>query len=171
MTIRAFKGVHPRIHPTAFIEDSAQVIGDVEIGEDASIWFNTVIRGDVHHIRIGARTNIQDLSVVHVLKDRAPTIIGEDVTVGHHVVLHGCRIGSRVLVGMGAVILDEVEVGDGCLIAAGALVTPGTKIPSGMLALGSPARVKRELTEDERALVASRAANYVRYAREYRDSR
>jgi carbonic anhydrase/acetyltransferase-like protein (isoleucine patch superfamily) len=171
MTIRSFRGKHPRIHPGAFVEDSAQLIGDVEIGEDASIWFNTVVRGDVHYIRIGARTNIQDLSMVHVLGGRSPTIIGDDVTVGHHVVLHGCRIGNRVLVGMGAVLLDDVEVGDDCLVAAGSLVTPGTKIPAGMLALGSPARVKRELTPEEHELVASRAVNYVRLAREHRDSR
>lgn len=171
MTVRAFKGIHPRIHPSAFVEDSAQVIGDVEIGEDSSIWFNTVVRGDVHHIRIGARTNIQDLSMVHVLKDRSPTVIGDDVTVAHHVVLHGCAIGNRVLIGMGAVIMDDVEVGDDCLVAAGSLVTPGTKIPPGTLAMGSPARIKRSLTEDEHALVTSRAKNYVRYAREHRDSR
>jgi carbonic anhydrase/acetyltransferase-like protein (isoleucine patch superfamily) len=171
MAIRAFKGVRPRIHPTAFIEDSAQVIGDVEIGEDASVWFNTVVRGDVHYIRIGARSNIQDLSMIHVLRDRAPTTLGEDVTVGHHVVLHGCRIGNRVLVGIGAVVMDEVEVGDDCLVAAGSLLTPGTKVPSGVLVLGSPARVKRDLTAEEREFVASRAANYVRYAREHRDSR
>jgi carbonic anhydrase/acetyltransferase-like protein (isoleucine patch superfamily) len=171
MTIRAFKDRQPRIHPSAFIEDSAQVIGDVEIGEDASIWFNTVVRGDVHFIRIGARTNVQDLSMVHVLNGRSPTILGEDVTVGHHVVLHGCRVGSRVLVGMGAILMDDVEVGDDCLVAAGSLLTPGTKVPSGMLAMGSPARVKRELTPEEHQLVASRAAHYVRYAREHRDSR
>lgn len=170
MTIRAFKGIHPRIHPDAFVEDSAQVIGDVEIGEGSSIWFNTVIRGDVNPIRIGARTNIQDLSMVHVLKDRYATHIGDEVTVGHHVVLHGCRIGHRVLVGMGAILMDDVEVGDDCIIAAGALLTPGTRIPPGSLAVGSPAKVKRPLTDAERTWLRTSAQNYVEYAQAYRES-
>jgi carbonic anhydrase/acetyltransferase-like protein (isoleucine patch superfamily) len=167
MTVRAFKGITPRIHPTCFIEQSAQVIGDVELGEGSSIWFNTVVRGDVNRIRIGRRTNIQDLSLIHVLKDRHATTIGDDVTVGHHVVLHGCTVGHRVLVGMSAVLMDGVEVGDDCIIAAGALLTPGTRIPPGMLALGSPAKPKRPLTPDEREWLTRSAANYVEYARTY----
>jgi carbonic anhydrase/acetyltransferase-like protein (isoleucine patch superfamily) len=169
MAIRSFKGITPRIDPTAFIELSAQVIGDVELGRDSSIWFNTVVRGDVNAIRIGARTNVQDLCMIHVLKDRYATTVGDDVTVGHHVVLHGCRIGNRVLVGMGAVLMDDVEVGDDCVIAAGALLTPGTRIPSGHLAVGSPAKVKRPITEAERAWLAESAQDYVGYARQYRD--
>lgn len=167
MTVRAFKGISPRIHETCFIELSAQVIGDVEIGEQSSIWFNTVVRGDVNKIRIGKRTNVQDLCMVHVLHEKHATTIGDDVTVGHHVVLHGCTVGSRVLVGMGAVLMDGVEVGDDCVIAAGALLTPGTKIPAGMLAIGSPARPKRPLTQEERNWLTQSAANYVGYAVSY----
>lgn len=167
MTLRAYKGLMPRIHPSCFVEQSAQVIGDVEMGEGSSIWFNTVVRGDVQPIRIGRRTNIQDLSMVHVHHDNHPTTIGDDVTVGHHVVLHGCTVGHRVLVGMGAVLMDGVEVGDDCIIAAGALLTPGTRIPAGTLAIGSPAKPKRPLTPDEREWLTRSAANYVGYAQTY----
>jgi carbonic anhydrase/acetyltransferase-like protein (isoleucine patch superfamily) len=167
MAIRAFKGIAPRIHPSCFVEASAQIIGDVEIGESSSIWFNTVVRGDVNVIRIGRRTNIQDLCMVHVLKDRYATHIGDEVTVGHHVVLHGCRVGNRVLVGMGAVLMDDVDVGDDCVVAAGALLVPGTRVPPGSLALGSPAKVKRPLTPEERAWLKQSAENYVGYAAEY----
>lgn len=171
MTVRSFKGHTPRIDPTAYVEDSAQIVGDVEIGPESSIWFNTVVRGDVHFIRIGARTNIQDLCMVHVQKDKSPTRIGDDVTVGHHVVLHGCTVGSRVLIGMGAVLMDDVAIGDDCIVAAGALLTPGTKIPPGSLAVGSPAKVRRPLTEDERAFLVRSAKNYIGYAREHREER
>ena len=169
--IRSFRGHTPRIPKSCFVDESAQVIGDVQLGEGASIWFNCVLRGDVNPIRIGARSNIQDLSLIHVLSNRYGTTIGEDVTVGHHVVLHGCTLGNRVLVGMGAILLDGVEVGDDCIIAAGALLTPGTKIPAGSLVLGSPAKVKRALTDEERASLPASAANYVRYAEEHRTSR
>jgi carbonic anhydrase/acetyltransferase-like protein (isoleucine patch superfamily) len=142
----------------------------VEIGEGSSVWFNTVIRGDVNPIHIGARTNIQDLSMVHVLKDKYGTVIGDDVTVGHHVVLHGCQVGHRVLIGMGAILMDDVHVGDDCIIAAGALLTPGTRIPSGSLAVGSPAKVKRPITEQERAWLRTSAQNYLEYAKAHRES-
>ena len=168
MPLRTFRGVSPRIHESCFIENSAQVVGDVEIGEDSSVWFNTVIRGDVNPVRIGRRTNVQDLSLIHVLSQRHGTTVGDDVTIGHHVVLHGCQLGSRVLVGMGAILLDGVTVGDDCIIAAGALVTPGTVIPSGSLVMGSPAKVKRPLTEAERSTLVTSALNYVGFAREYR---
>jgi len=167
VSVRAFKGTSPRIPASCFIEQSAQVIGDVELGEESSIWFNTVVRGDVNRIRIGRRTNIQDLSLVHVLKDKHATAIGDEVTVGHHVVLHGCTVGNRVLVGMGAVLMDGVVVGDDCIVAAGALLTPGTQIPPGMLAVGSPARPKGPLTQDERGWLTRSAANYVEYALAY----
>jgi carbonic anhydrase/acetyltransferase-like protein (isoleucine patch superfamily) len=169
MTVRAFQGVSPVIPASCFIETSAQIIGDVRMGEGSSVWFNSVVRGDVNAIRIGQRTNIQDLSMIHVLKDRFATHLGDDVTVGHHVVLHGCRIGNRVLVGMGAVVMDDVEVGDDCIIAAGALLTPGTKIPSGMLAVGRPAKPLRPVTDSERAWLVQSAQNYVGYARQYLD--
>jgi len=171
MALRPFRGQSPRVDPSCFVDDSAQVIGDVELGEDSSVWFNTVIRGDVNSIRIGKRTNIQDLTMVHVTSKQHPTTIGDDVTVGHHVVLHGCTIGNRVLVGMGSVVMDGVEVGDDAIIGAGALVTPGTKIPPGSLAVGSPARVKRPITDEERAFLLESAKHYVHYAAEHRASR
>ena len=170
MALRPFRGKTPQVHPSCFVEDSAQVVGDVELGEDSSVWFNTVIRADVNSVRIGQRTNIQDLTMIHVTS-QTPTVVGDDVTVGHHVVLHGCTIGNRVLVGMGSVVMDGVEVGDDCIIGAGALVTPGTKIPPGSMALGSPARVKRPLTEEERAFLRQSAKHYVHTAAEHRASR
>ncbi len=171
MAIRSFRGHAPQLHPSCFVEDSAQVIGDVVLGEGASVWFNCVVRGDVNPIRIGARTNIQDLTMIHVQSHKFGTTIGEDVTVGHHVVLHGCTVGSRVLVGMGAILMDGVVVGDDCIIAAGALLTPGTQIPAGSLVLGSPAKVKRPLTAEERAHLVASAQNYVQYAQEHKASR
>lgn len=168
MSLRSFRGKAPSVPASAFVDASAQVIGEVSLGEDASVWFNCVLRGDVNPIRIGARTNIQDLSLIHVLSNKFGTTVGEDVTVGHHVVLHGCTVGNRVLVGMGAILLDGVEVGDDCIIAAGALLTPGTKIPPGSLVLGSPAKVKRPLTDGERTHLVESARNYVGYAREHK---
>ncbi len=169
--IRSFRGVTPRIHPSCFIEDSAQILGDVEVGEESSVWFNCVLRGDVDAIRIGKRTSIQDLSLVHVLANKYPTHVGDDVTVGHHVVLHGCRVGNRVLVGMGAIVMDDVTIGDDCVIGAGALITPGTQVPPGSLVVGSPAKVRRPITEEERQWIARSAQNYVRYTAEHKASR
>jgi carbonic anhydrase/acetyltransferase-like protein (isoleucine patch superfamily) len=166
--LRDYKGLRPRVAEGAFVADSAQVIGDVTVGPESSVWFGAVIRGDVHSIRLGSRTNIQDLSVIHVTSGRFSTRVGDDVTVGHRVILHGCTVGNRVLVGMGAVLLDGVTVGDDCLIGAGALLTPGTVIPPGSLVLGSPARVKRPLTEEERTELPQSAARYVALARDYR---
>ena len=171
MTIRSFRGMTPIIHPSCFIEDSAQIVGDVEVGEDSSVWFNCVLRGDVDAIRIGKRTSIQDLSMIHVLAAKYPTHLGDDVTVGHHVVLHGCKVGHRVLVGMGAILMDDVEVGDDCVIGAGALLTPGTKVPAGSLVVGSPAKVRRPISDEERAWIAQSAKNYVRYSAEHKASR
>ena len=149
--IKAYKGVTPTIADTAFIEDTAVIVGDVVIEAGSSVWFHSVVRGDVNHIRIGRRTNVQDLSLLHVTHDTYPLILGNDVTVGHHVVLHGCTIRNRVLIGMGAVLMDGVVVEDDCIIGAGALVTERTKIPWGSLVIGSPARVKRPLREAELA--------------------
>ena len=129
--IKPYRGVTPTIAADAFIEDTAVIVGDVVIESESSVWFHSVVRGDVNYIRIGRRTNIQDLSLLHVTHDTYPLIIGDDVTVGHHVVLHGCTIHNRVLIGMGAVLMDGVVVGDDCLIGAGALVTEHTKIPPG----------------------------------------
>ncbi|MFQ5587311.1 MAG: gamma carbonic anhydrase family protein [Nitrospiria bacterium] len=158
--IQAFMDVSPVIPADVFIAPSADVIGDVEIGVESSVWFGTVIRGDVHYIRIGARTNIQDLSMLHVTRKTHPLVIGNEVTVGHHVTLHGCTVKDRVLVGMGAVILDGARIGEDCIIGAGALVTQGMEIPPGSLAFGNPARVRRSLTVEEKAFLPESARQY-----------
>lgn len=166
--LRPWRERTPKLADNAWVEDSAQVIGDVELAEESSVWFNCVLRGDVEPIRIGRRTNIQDLSMIHSNSGQGfVTTIGEDCTVGHHVVLHGVRIGNRVLVGMGAVLLDGVVVGDDCLIGAGSLVTPGTVIPAGSLVMGSPARVKRPLEDRERQRIIMTPPHYHRTAMEY----
>jgi carbonic anhydrase/acetyltransferase-like protein (isoleucine patch superfamily) len=162
-----YKGRLPQVDPTAYVQDSAQIIGDVVIGPQSSVWFNVVIRGDVHHIRIGARTNIQDNSTVHGTRDRWPAIVGDDVTVAHGVILHGCTIAARCLIGMGAIVMDGVEIGEDCIVAAGALVTPGTKIPAGHLVIGSPAATARPLRPEEIAHIKQSALNYVAYAESY----
>ncbi len=165
--IRTFQGIKPTIADNAFIEETAVVIGDVVVGDDSSVWFNAVIRGDVHYIRIGSRTNIQDLCVVHVTHDTYPTILGDDVTVGHHVVLHGCTIKDRVLVGMGATIMDGALIREDCIVGARALVTERTTVPPKSLIVGSPAKVKRPVTNEELAWIRESAQNYVRYSRQY----
>lgn len=157
----------PKVHPSVFLAENSVVIGDVEIGEDSSIWFGTVVRGDVNYIRIGKGTNIQDNSVVHVTHHTHPTIIGDFVTVGHRVILHGCRVGNHVLIGMGAVVMDGVEVDDFVLVGAGALLTPGKKFPSGVLVAGFPAKVVRELKEEEIELIKASARNYINYKNVY----
>lgn len=171
--IRPFKGIAPKIAGSAFIAEGAVVIGDVAVGEEASIWYNCVVRGDVNFIRIGDRTNIQDLSVLHVTHKKnaedpgAPLVIGNDVTVGHSVTLHGCTIEDGAFVGMQAIIMDNVVVGKGSLVGARALVTEGTVIPPGTLWVGAPAKYKRDLTPDEVAWLGRSAGNYVRYSRDY----
>jgi carbonic anhydrase/acetyltransferase-like protein (isoleucine patch superfamily) len=137
------------------------------LGEDCSVWFNAVIRGDVNFIRIGDRTNVQDLCMLHVTHDTHPLIIGSGVTVGHNVVLHGCTVKDRVLVGMGAIIMDGVVIGEDSVVGAGALVVEGTVVPPKSLILGSPARVRRPVTEKELAWITESADNYVKYARQY----
>ncbi len=159
--IHSFKGQEPKIHSSAMVMESAHVIGDVEIGEESSVWFNAVVRGDVNYIRIGKRTNIQDGCVLHVARRTLPLIIGDEVTVGHNATLHACTVGTRVLIGMGATVMDGAEIGDNCIVAAGSLVTPNTKIPEGSMVMGSPAKVKRELTEEEQRSVRDSAAHYV----------
>jgi carbonic anhydrase/acetyltransferase-like protein (isoleucine patch superfamily) len=165
----AYKGVLPQVDPTAYVESSAQVVGDVIIGAQSSVWFNAVVRGDVHHIRIGARTNVQDNSTIHVTNGRWPTLLGDDVTVAHGVILHGCRIADRCLIGMGTIVMDGVEIAGDCLIAAGSLLTPGTKVPAGQLVMGRPAKAVRPLNADELAHLMRSAANYVEYALSYRE--
>ncbi len=165
--IRAFQGILPVVPKSAFIEETAVVIGDVVMGEDCSVWFHAVIRGDVNSIRIGDRTNVQDLCMLHVTHDTAPLVIGSDVTIGHHVVLHGCTIKDRVLIGMGAIVMDGAVIGEDCVVGAGALVTEGTVVPPKSLLLGSPAKVKRPVTHQELAWIRESAQNYVTYARQY----
>ncbi len=157
----------PQIHPAAFIFPGSQVYGDVHIGEESAIWFNSVVRGDVNYIRIGDRTNVQDLSLIHVSYKASPTILGNDVTIGHSVVLHACTIGNSVLVGMGSVVLDDAEIGDFVILGAGSLVTPRSKIPSGTKAFGRPAKVVAELTDEERARISFNARHYVNLAKSY----
>jgi len=167
--IRPFRGVHPQIHPTAFIEESAQIIGDVHIGEQSSVWFNAVLRGDVFFIRIGNRTNIQDGTVIHVSNGTDETILEDEVTIGHNVTLHGCHIERGCLIGIGAIVMDGVRVGERSLVAAGSLLTPGTIVPPRSLVMGSPAKVKRPLDEAEVLDLDHYWRNYVEYTEVYKN--
>lgn len=160
-------GKTPQIDPSAYVQRSAQVIGDVHIGAESSVWFNAVVRGDVCFIRLGARVNVQDNATLHVYSGGIPTILGDDVSVGHNAVIHACRIGDYTLVGVGAIVLDEAEVGRECLLGAGAVITPRTVIPARALVLGNPGKVIRELRTDEVESLHRSAANYVRFSRDY----
>jgi len=166
--IRKFRDIEPRIHPTAFIAETATVIGDVEIGEESSIWFGSVVRGDVNYIRIGARTNIQDTTVIHVTSKIHPTILEDEITVGHQATLHGCHVERGCLIGIGAILLDGVRIGENSLVAAGSLLTTGTQIPPRSLVMGSPARIKRALNNDEIQNLARSAQNYVELSKVYK---
>jgi len=157
----------PRVHPTAYVDDSAQVIGDVEIGEESSVWMSVVIRGDVNQIRIGRRSNVQDGTVVHVMKDTHPTTIRDDVTIGHAAVIHGCTIEDRCLIGMGAILLNGARIGAGSIVAAGTLVVEGMQVPPGSLVMGSPGKVRRALTDAEIAEIQVYADRYVQYRLDY----
>jgi carbonic anhydrase/acetyltransferase-like protein (isoleucine patch superfamily) len=157
----------PQLGDGAFVAPSASVIGDVVVGSRSSIWYGAVLRGDVESIRIGSETSIQDNTVIHVDSSGFSTVVGNRVTVGHSVVLHGCRVGDNALIGIGSIVLNGAEVGEGAMVGAGSVVTPGMKIPSGMLALGAPARVKRALTEEEKRDVQLGVDNYVRLGREH----
>ncbi len=171
--IRSFNGIIPNINPSAFIAESATVIGDVHIGFESSLWYNVVARGDVNYIRIGARTNIQDLSVLHVTGSRGEDypgealLIGDDVTVGHNVTVHGCRIENGAFIGMKSMIMDRAIIGCCAMIGAGSLVTEGTIVPPRTLWMGTPAKYKRDLTVSELARAAETGASYVRLARQY----
>jgi carbonic anhydrase/acetyltransferase-like protein (isoleucine patch superfamily) len=167
--IRPFRGINPQIHPTAFIADSAQVIGDVHVGEQASIWFGTVVRGDMFYIRIGNRTNVQDNCVIHTRTGAHPAILEDEVTIGHSVTLHGCYVERGSLIGIGSIVLDDARVGAQSLVAAGSLISPGTIIPPRSLVMGLPAKVKRPLTEEEVEGLNAYWQNYVEYARVYRE--
>lgn len=172
--IRSFQGVHPQIDSTVFIAETAVIVGDVHIGAQSSVWYNVVARGDVNFIRIGKRTNIQDLSMLHVTHPRnsddpgAPLNIGDDVTVGHGVTLHGCTVGNGAFIGMQAIVMDRAVIGEGALIGARALVTEGMVIPPYTLWIGAPASLKRELAAEEIALLKKSPQNYVKYAQQYR---
>jgi len=159
----------PSVDPTAVVFSNATVVGAVTLGPQSSVWFGSVVRADVDDIWIGARTNIQDRCVIHVTTKKFSTRLGDDVTVGHSVVLHGCTIGNRVLVGIGSIVLDGCEVGDDCMVGAGALLTPGTKVPAGHLALGSPARTARPLRPAELEHLRNSARNYALLSARYRE--
>ena len=167
LMLRPYKATSPQVHASAYVDQSAQVIGNVEIGEDSSVWMNAVVRGDVHWIAIGRRTNIQDNCVVHVMIGTHPTSIGDEVTVGHSAVLHGCTIDDRCLIGMGAIVQNGVRVGSDSIVASGSLVVENAVIPPRSLVMGSPAKVRRELTDEEIASIRAYAARYVGYKNEY----
>jgi len=165
--LRAYKDITPAVARTAYVDDSAQVIGDVHVGEESSIWMNAVVRGDVNVIRIGNRTNIQDGTIVHVMRDTHPTTIGDRVTIGHGAVVHGCTLEDRVLIGMGAIVLNGAVVGSESIVAAGTLVPEGMVIPPRSLVMGSPAKVRRPLTDQEKAGLREYARNYFDYKNTY----
>jgi len=165
--LRPYKGRLPNVHPTAFVDASAQVIGDVEIGEESGVWMNAVIRGDVNDVRIGRRTNVQDGTIVHVQHHTHPTRIGDDVTIGHAAIVHGCTVGNRVLIGMGAIVLNGATIGEDTIVAAGALVTEGAVVPPRSMVMGVPAKVRRPLSDAEVQSILESAENYVRYRLDY----
>ena len=165
--IRSFGGKRPVVPASCYVDPSAQVIGDVTLGEQASIWMNAVVRGDVHSIRIGARSNIQDCAVLHGMRDLYPVIIGEMVTIGHNATVHGCVLEDEVLVGIGAVILNDARIGTGSIIAAGAVIPEHTVIPPRSLVAGVPGKVRRTLGDADYALIVQYASNYLDYTRIY----
>jgi len=169
--LRPYRGVLPRVHPTAFIDESAQVIGDVEIGEESSVWMAVVIRGDVNRIRIGRRTNVQDGTVVHVMIRTHPTTVGDNVTIGHAAVVHGCTIEDQCLIGIGAILLNGSRIGAQSIVAAGTLVTEEMNVPPRSLVMGSPGKVKRLLTQAEIGEIQGYADRYVGYRLDYMGGR
>jgi carbonic anhydrase/acetyltransferase-like protein (isoleucine patch superfamily) len=166
--ILPYRNKLPKIDPSAFIAQNAVITGDVEIGPDAGIWFGCVMRGDVCNIRIGARTNVQDGTIVHCTRDRWPCLIGADITIGHNAILHGCVLEDGCFVGMGACVMDGAVIEGGAMVAAGALVTPGKRVKKGELWAGNPAKMMRELSEEELAFFPKSVAHYVDLAKEYR---
>lgn len=164
--ILALPGRVPRIAPSVYVAPSADIIGAVELGENSSVWFGCVLRGDIEPIRIGFNSNVQDGTIIHTMRG-APTIVGDGVTIGHRVVLHGCTIENHCLIGMGAVVLNRAHVGEGSIIAAGSLVAERTVVPPRSLYMGVPAKRRRSLTEDEQAFINRHATNYLRYKEEY----
>lgn len=167
--IRPYRGVIPRIAHSAYIDTSAQVIGDVVIGERSSIWLNVSIRGDVNYIRVGDETSIQDNTVLHVDAELYPCVVGNRVTVGHRVVLHGCEVGDEVLIGIGAIVLNGARIGKGAVVAAGALVPEGMEVPPKTLAMGMPAKLRREVTREEQERFRTNCNNYIRISAIYKE--
>jgi len=165
--LRAFQDKSPRLEAGVWVAPGAWVIGDVEIGADSSLWYGAVLRADVNHIRIGRRSNVQDGAVVHVTRDRFSTEVGDEVTVGHRAVVHGCRVSDGALIGIGAIVLDGASVGDGAFVGAGAVVTPGTEIAARSVAMGTPARSVRSLGDEEWAEQRKRTLSYVETARQH----
>lgn len=166
--IVTLENLTPVMHPTAWVAPNACVVADVHLGERSSVWFGAVVRGDVFHVRIGRGTNIQDNSVIHVTGGRHPTLVGDDVTIGHAVTLHGCTVENGALVGIGSIVMDRAVIGEEAMVGAGSLVTPGTVIPPRMLAVGSPCRVKRPLTDEELAALRQSGPHYASLAERYR---
>ena len=165
--LRTFRGILPTVDPSAYLDQSAQVIGDVHIGPESSVWMNVVIRGDVNTIRIGARTNVQDGTVVHVQAGTHPTVIGDEVTIGHGAIVHGCTVEDRCLIGMGAILLNGVSVGTESIVAAGSLLPENFQVPPRSLVMGSPATVRRSLVDAEVGRIRRFAENYVAYRLDY----
>lgn len=165
--VRSYRGVAPKIGERVFLAETASVIGDVVLGDDVSIWYSAVVRGDCHWIRIGARTNIQDGAVIHVTQGSAPTLVEEEVTIGHGAIVHGCTVRRGALVGMGATVLDGAEVGEQAFVAAGALVPPGTKIPARTMWMGSPAKMRRAMSEADLTALGEYHRNYLEYKSAY----
>ena len=167
--IKKFRGKSPIIPDSCYISESVDLIGDVTLGEDVSLWFGTVVRGDMHHITIGDRSNIQDNSVVHVTTDVSPTRIGDEVTVGHNAIIHGATIEDRCLIGMGAIIMDDVVIGEGSIVGAGAVVPPNMIIPPRSLVVGLPAKIVRQTTDEELEMIIERAQHYIDFSAEYKN--
>lgn len=167
MIVRAYGGKRPLFGERVFVAENAAIIGDVELGEDVSIWYGTTIRGDVNHIRVGARTNIQDNCTLHVHHEDGPALIGEEVTIGHGAIVHGCTVGRGALIGMGSRVLDRAMIGEQALVGAGALVPEGMHVPARMLVVGVPAKIKRALTDEEIARLEQSWRNYVQYKNQY----
>jgi len=167
MPVRSYLGVSPTLGRGVFVAETAMVIGDTVIGDGSSIWYGAVVRGDQMPIRIGARTSIQDNSVIHVTSGVSGTTVGDRVTVGHNVILHACTVEDDCIIGMGSILLDRVRIGRGSIVGAGALVTPGTIVPPGSMVMGAPGRVKRPISDDERAWIASSADHYDELTQRY----
>jgi carbonic anhydrase/acetyltransferase-like protein (isoleucine patch superfamily) len=169
MTICEYNGKKPRIDPSAYIADRTDIIGDVTIGKDSSIWYGVVLRGDMHYIKIGKNTSVQDNSVMHGTATKYPTVVGNNVSIGHGAIVHGCTIGNNCLIGMGSIILEGAVIGDWCIIGAGAVVTEGAVIPSGSIVLGVPGKIVRRVTEDHRTRITRNWKNYVTLKDKYMD--